>query len=545
MQNSPAQLITKSASIKVAASPQLQRQSIAATEDLREAVRRGLGNLFVKFIGRMSTALSAKTVDASDTAGKYSYQQLSRFALAATENWTESYIQSVDTHLLNGLQPGLDASMDQATDSDDSASLVNIELSAESRYKKLVVELDSRINRLRLMLYVPVYTKALAPTGLCRALRDTAASINWPANHRRLLLEQFDSIFISELEPFYQLLIQALMQITADAEKTAAKAHSQDSTPAPRPKKWAHEMTPPPDQKTVDPETMSMLESAALQQEGAGYTNALLAADLHALTDDRPLPGLTQDQNWIPLQRMTLAGHFLNEAITDPMLPDGMASQNESVRYPLLKSALTDETLFTTANHPLGSMLHEILLKSATSRVTGDAQARRMADLLQELIVKFDFSPDFVRQTLTSAEPIQETQVERFFELQRQQAQQRRNFVIQEAKRVVANQLERATLGRDTPAPALHFLNTAWGPLLTKRLLQHGAGHALSKAGLELMEQMQDQLDTRDPSAPLTQEWKELMLTMGKALLAEGMADTVNKALTSLEQAFATPLKTE
>lgn len=520
-----------------------QRNSIAAAEELRKVIRESIAALFGKFTGQLSAVLTSLVVTSPNPADKRTYQELSRFVLAAGEHWVESFVENVDANLVGGALPERETNGNKSPGTDDSVTLANVELRAETRYQKLVMELDARVNRLRLMIYMPVYTKALAPAGLCRSLLDSAEALDWPGKHRRLLLEQFDTIFISSLETLYKSLIDALMRITLNTEKANAETKPKTTPPPKRPKKWAHTMTAPADQKHLDPETVSMLQSFALKADSSGYTNGLLAADLLALADDRPLPGLTHDQSWVPIQRMTLAGHFLNEVITDPMLPDEMKPQHESVRYPLLKSALTDDTLFTTAAHPLGTMVHELLLKAATSRVTGNAEARRIADLLQQLMVQFDLSPDFVRQSMHMAQPIHETQIERFFELQRQQAQQRRDFVIQEAKRVVANQLETGTLGRNMPAQAIHFLNSAWGPLLTKRLLQHGASHALSKAGTALMDQLLDQLDAREPDCPPPSEWKELTMTMGKALLAEGMTvESVKVLLTSLEEARKAPL---
>jgi hypothetical protein len=107
---------------------------------------------------------------------------------------------------------------------------------------------------------------------------------------------------------------------------------------------------------------------------------------------------------------------------------------------------------------------------------------------------------------------------------------------------VVLRQLEHTTFGRGTPGAAIKFLHAAWGPLLTKRVLQHGADHALWKAGLALMEQLIDLLDIRRPEEPASPEWNELMQTMGKALVAEGMApDKARIALSSLEAARKTP----
>jgi hypothetical protein len=525
-------------------SAHLQRLSIAAAEELRETVRSGLTGLFGKFMQQFGAAVAQAANKALNPTEKQGFQVLAHSLSIRSELWIESFVQHVDAHLTGGVLPQRHAKGGQAENADNSIAVTNIELRAEARYQKLVTELDARINRLRLMLYVPVYTKALAPAGLCRALQDTADERQWPGRQRSLLFTKFDECFIPELDGLYRSLIAALTRIGLDTAKTAAEHEELKVSKAPwRPKKPATTMVAPDDAETMDADTVSMLQSYALQSDGEGYTDGLLAADLLALAEQRPLPGMAQEQGWIPLQRIVLAGHFLSEAISDTIVPDTMRPEHESMRYPLVKSALTDETLFTTVSHPLGNMINEILLKSATSRVTGNAEARRVADLLQQVLVQFNLSPEFVRLSMQNAEPILETQVERFFELQRQQAQQRRDFVISEARRVVANQLERLTFGRNTPAPAITFLNVAWGPLLTKRLLQHGATHPLWHAGIALMEQLLDELDTREPDEAKSAEWQELANTMIKALIAEGMSqDKLKIALGSLELARKTPL---
>ncbi len=522
-------------------SPHRQRLGIAAAEELRQAVRSQLGALFTNFMNELPAALTTAAGKISIVKEKTALQELARTLPGNASRWVETFIEHVDAHLIGGTLP-----QRAAAEADSGASdsiLANIELRAEGRYQKLVMELDARVNRLRLMLYVPVYPKALAPAGLCRSLQDTADAMAWPARLRPLLFEKFDAVAIPALERLYRSLIETLTRIGAAALATiaepAAPAH-----PVPRPKKSATAMAPPPDPQKVDSETLAMLQSFALKTDGAGYTDGLLAADLLALADHRPLPGVAQNQSWVPLQRIGLAGHFLNEAISDPMVPDEYTPQHEQVRMPLVKSALSDESLFSAATaHPLGSLVHEMLLKSAASRVTGNTETRRVADLLQEVMVQFNLAPEFVRLAMRNAQPIPETQIQRFFELQRKQAQQRREFVILEAKRMAIRQIEQYTFGRGTPEPAMKFLTLAWGPLLTKRLLQHGADHPLSKAGVTLMDQMLDQLDIRLPNDPPPAEWRELLQTMGKALSAEGMpAERVTVALASLEAARKTPV---
>lgn len=525
--------------------PQLQRLSIAAVEDVRQSVRTALSagfHTFLKQFGNHLVLAWEKSLTADD---KQVYHALARNIKSNHGQWLESFVQCVDAHLIGGNAP--ERADAPGSSADETVALANLELRAEARYQKRVTELDARVNRVRLMLYVPVFTKALAPVGLIRALQDTADALAWPPKQRRMLFDKFDALFIPELENIYGTLIEAITRIGTDAATAIAdSARSAPAAaapaPAPRVKKPATQMQPPPTPPRVDTDTQAMLQSFALKSDGSGYTDGLLAADLLALADSRPLPGVAQDQTWIPLQRISLAGHFLNEVIDDPMVPDELKPQHESMRYPLVKSALTDQTLFTSLSHPLGSMVNELLLKAATSRITGNVETRRMAELLQQLLVQFDLSPEFVRQSMDTSHPLEQSQIERFFELQRIQAQQRRDFVVSEAKRVVARQVEHLTFGRDIPAVALKFLNLAWAPLMTKRLLQHGATHAVSKAATALMEQLLDQLDVRDPEDAASAEWKELSMTMIKALIAEGLPpNQVKIALEMLDSARRTP----
>lgn len=538
-------MIALPATGSAADSPHLQRLSIAAAEELRQTVRSALSTLLGGFIKKFTATLNHTSEKALVLSEKHHYHALAHSMAQDHARWVESFVQSVDAHLIGGVPQPAAPGVDDAGGAGISVALAQLELRAEARYQKLVTELDARINRLRLMLYVPVYTKALAPAGLNRALQDTADALNWPARQRGILFEKFDAMVMPELQGLYQSLIEAVTRLGSAAAKATAEAPAAartKTTRPPRPKKSATAMQAPQDAAPVDPETIAMLETFALKGDGNGYTDGLLAADLLALADNRPLPGVAQDHSWVPLQRITLAGHFLNEVISDPMVPDELKPQQEAMRYPLVKSALTDETLFTSVVHPLGNMVHELLLKSATSRVTGNVETRRIADLLQQVLMQFDLAPEFVRQSMHAGEPLQETQIQRFFELQRQQAQQRRDFVISEAKRVVARQLENITFGRGAPAHAIKFLNVAWGPVLTKRLLQHGANHPVWNAGVALMEQLLDQLDAREPGEAPPAEWQELIATIDKALVAEGMqADRVKIALLTLEAARKAP----
>ncbi|TXH02892.1 MAG: DUF1631 family protein [Nevskiaceae bacterium] len=534
---------------------QPQRQGVAAAEELRQTVRTALATLFGGFLTRLPAALIETSQNTANIASQRACLDLAQSVNGKATAWTEFFVQQVDARLFGG-SGAPSAKGKPSQPQEESIVLANLELRAEELHHKLISVLDARLDRIRAALYVPLHAKALAPAGLCRALQETADSVGCVAAQRRMLFMKFDDLVVSELQPWYAALIEALGQIEIKAARVSAEpvAKPQLAAPArpaaqpaavsePRPtpavdplaKTRANDQFSPP--SAVDPNTISMLQSFAAKAGTNGYDDGSLAADLLALTDSKPIPGVEKDQSWIPLQRIALAGHFLNEAISDPFVPEEMKPQHECVRFPLVKSALTDATLFTTATHPLGSLINELMLKAATARITGSAETRRLAELLQQVLVQFDLAPDFVRQSIQAAQPIEETQIQRFFELQKQQAQQRRDFVIGEAKRLVVRELERSTFGRVLPAAAVKFLNSSWGPLLTRRLLQYGAAHAEWKAALTVMEDLLDQLDGRRKiDTEDLPEWRKLLASLAEALKAEGMeSERVAEALAGLQ----------
>lgn len=516
----------------------MQRLGAAAAAELRKTVRIALTDVMSHFVQNLPAGVNDAAGRATNPTDRNALTELAKGIPGRANAWIEAFAKQVDQHLIGGLASALAEESLAPSGADDSVALAGVELRAEERYQKLVMELDARLNRIGLMMYVPIYSKALAPASLCRSLQETAETMQWPPRHRRLLMENFDRIVVPQLERVYRALIAALTRIGAEAVKVGSQAMKKTGprraiTPPP---KGPQPMQAPSDTRHVDGASLGMLESMALNLDGDGYTDGLLAADLLALNDGKPLPGVVQDQGWVPIQRISLAGHFLNVVISDAMVPDELKPQHESVRFPLMKSALTDDSLFTSKTHPLGSLIHELLLKSATSRVTGNPETRRMAELLQQVLVQFNLAPEFVRQAMSSTAPIQETQIQRFFELQKQQAQQRRDFVIAEAKRVVVRKLEEMTFARNIPAPGIRFLNTAWGPLLTKRLLQHGAASEQWKQALDQMDKLLDLLEARQPGTAPTTEWKELLQHMGQSLVTEGMdRGKVTEALQALE----------
>lgn len=528
-------------------SAHLQRLGIAAADELRKTVQAALTSLFGSFVERLPAILTETALQANDAREQHAFEELARAASDGAESWTEIFVRQVDANLIGGVVDNPGFRKPPASAPEDSIALAKALLHAESLHHKLIAELDTRVDRIRLALYVPIYTRALAPAGLCRALQDTADTLGWPAAQRRVLFGKFDELVVSELQHLYLSLIGALKIIGTVAARAMAESEGPAASTQELPPTAGDPATPVPAGKAdqplpkVDSNTLSMLESYALRAGDEIYNDGSLATDLLTLAQNKPLPGLAEDKNWVPLQRMTLAGRFLNEAIADPFVSKEMREQQASVRFPVVKSALADSTMFTAATHPINSLVNDLMLKSATSRLTGDAEARRAVERLEQILVQFDLAPEFVREAMLTQQPIDEAQIQRFFDMKREEARQRRQTIINEVKRLVLREIELSSFGRRVLPSAVNFLRTVWGPLMMKRLLQHGAEHALWKEALGLMEQLIDQLDDPFPEQLPSLLWQELMQALEKALATDGMAaERAAEAIASLQAARPT-----
>ncbi len=524
--------------------PSLLDMAAQADAQLLSTVRAELGALFDHFVGATQAELASSHGSALAANGSPKNKELARSLKQQAHDWQRSFMAQLEARLC-----AADADLDfQATPGNDRVSaglmaMAKALLLAETQYFKLITEIDARLNRIRLILALHFDARVLGPTGLHQVLERSADEMGWSVANRRVLMNNFERHFVVGLEPLYLKLLAELKEIGSKAatwivDHQSVQPETAERKPA-RPSNW---MQPPSDKHAVDSDTTAMLTHLALSNDGDGYTDGLLAADLLALMDRRPLPGLTQEQGQISVQKTGLAGHFLNQVKADPMVPQAQDAQHETLRMPLVKSALADSSVFTDATHPLASLIDEHMTRAARQRLIDPAQADQMSESLNEILSLFDLAPDFVRDSMASAVPLEDGQIARFYELQREQAAQRREFVISEAKLMVAEEVERSTFCRSVPAPARRFLSHTWGALLTQRLLKYGAAHGLWRDGIDKMDQLVDLLEARDPGQRPPKEWVALIRSMLGDLVQAGLpSEKRGQLIAVLEAARKTP----
>lgn len=494
----------------------LQRLGAAAGESLRRTVRGELAWLLAPFMQRMPDALAEYENRAGDGRQRDSIHDLRTLFPVIAERWVDTFIYAVDARLI-----GSGSGLGEAQPGEDVAT-GRIELLAEAKYARLLAEVDERLQLIRRTLYVPVHVRALAPAGLCRALQDTAEQLGWPAAHMPFLFARFGEDMLLRLGELYRGLIVALRAIGSTAQQL-----DEQLSILPPLSPLAKRLAP-----KVDAGTLSMLRTYAAKAEDMLYDDHALAADLLALAENHSIPDLQEDQRHAPLQRMSVAGQFFSEAISDPLVPPELRQRQDAVRLPLVKTALADATLFTAPHHPVSSLVDEMMLKAATARVTGNDEERRAAERLEQLLVQFELAPEFVRQALLTQQPIEEAQIKAFLESKRQRALERRQVVLRTVQRRVLEELRLSTFGREIPEVVHEFLNKCWAPLLMKNLLDHGPADTRWRRDLDLVDQLVGLSDryAGDDDA----DWQALLLRLTQRLAMSGMRDD------RIEQGMAT-----
>ncbi|MGJ8670365.1 MAG: DUF1631 family protein [Oceanococcus sp.] len=515
-------------------SPELDRLKSDALEQLRGLVARELSPVLTRFIEQTQVLLLRPDSADHNNADIRKNAEVARKMKQQAEQWKAGLLRHIEQRVFHAeAAPNF---ADHSETERANASLIAMAkalLIAETKYFKRIAEIDARMNRVRLIVDLGIDNKALAPTGLHQALVATADDMDWPRGARKLLYSSFEANVINQLDPLYDCLVEASRGIGREAAQLIVESTfdlsdldetEQEQKAQQEPRQWmsvpkeAHSLP-----AAVDGKTTAMLTTLALQDEGEGYSDGLLAADLLALMDRRPLPGLTGESGDLSVQRTSLAGHFLNEVTADPMVDKTNKAQHEPLRMPLVKSAIADSTMFTDVSHPLSSLIDDHLTRAARHRLQNVEEAQEMEDSLGEVLSLFELAPDFVRESMSQVQPLQDDQIERFYELQRQQAGQRREFVINEAKRLVAEELERSCFARNVPAPAQRFLQKAWSALLTQRLLKFGASAAQWKAGIQKMDALIELLEERDPASRPTPDWVNLIKGMAEDLVKGGL----------------------
>lgn len=413
---------------------------------------------------------------------------------------------------------------------EQSIAVANMEAKAEGLYRNLLWELERRLSNLARDPSAGISPRALAPAGLCHAIRNGIDALKIGFDIKLVIYKLFDRLVMGDLAPVY---IEALRLLGEHDIQAAAPAVG--SGTAPRMPSAEAQMSIPGFETVpgidagaaagafgalpagggyaagpamsaygapqIDPQTLG-----ALQYLGGGgtpgpirYSDAMLATELAAAARGQSVQGLDAGRAWASVQRAGLVGRMFNDILADPHLPQGIKPIFEGLRFPTIKTALTDLSFFSNAGHPVRALINELATMAAAARASEPEAVDRMQELVDKVRGQFDLAADQVRPAVDRAQPVQESDIERFLEQQLAQGQKRRQAILDKARRVVAQELQLQTLGHDIADSVQPLLNSGWAPMAGLTLLRHGADSEAWQRALELLREIVQSLDRRQP----------------------------------------------
>lgn len=482
----------------------------------------------------------------------------------------------------------------ESEDLEESIALSNMSGRAETAYQNALFELERRLDWLGRHSPLQVPLTAIAPTSFCDAFRAALKVLEIEFSIKLVLYKLYERLVIGDLGALYGEILALFDRFGIHPEKKAASRKPAAAAAAPLPPMNAAAGLPPPSLPgplpSLDEQTLGLLQQFGAQFPGIGgamgggmpgapmggmpggyggagmagmggmggmpgmpgsnqsysgavlgnaYADAMLASELVSAARGQSVQGLDPGQAWAMTQRAGLVGRMFNEIVADPNLPRGVTGAMEDLRFPVIKTALSDVSFFSNPQHPVRSLINDLASMAASTRAGGSPAVQRFEELARKVKQQFDLDADVVRPKVREATPLEEGDIERFLDQQIAQGRERRQAIVEKVRKVVAQELELNTMTQPVPETLEPLLRSGWGPMMAMRLLRHGHDSEVWRAGMELLHRVLFALNPKSPNARTAAEREALRRDIGVALAEVGMpVDRIDPLLTGLEQAL-------
>lgn len=374
---------------------------------------------------------------------------------------------------------------------EESIAISNMEAKADGLFREQIWEIDRRLDGLIRAQKLALSAQCLAPAAVCAAFRHAVEPLDIAFDTKLVVYKLFDRAVIRSLGEFYA---QVLAWLEANNVKAMTRA------PAVEPSRWT------PAAATIDRATLDALRhlgepapahypgplSAALGQYGAPsdsapgqYSDAALAAEL-ASTLGGPS---ASDWAQAATQRLALVGRLFADILGDPNVPATLKPSLEQLRFPVIKTALSDATFFTNPQHPVRSLVHEVATMVAASRAMDNDAQREVEALVREVREQFELGAETAGAALRESAPVNRPDIEGFLSQIETQARVRREAILGKVRRIVAEEMTLRTVGREVPSTVWPLLNAGWAPLMCVRLLRYGVRSTAWNEGLSRLDE--------------------------------------------------------
>lgn len=463
---------------------------------------------------------------------------------------------------------------------EETIALSNMAGKAEGIYRNALWELDRRLEWLLRHSTLQLSPKAFAPSGFCDAFCASLKLLQIEFSIKLVLYKLFDRLVMGDLGALYTEILALFDRYGVQADKSAQApprpAAGAMPTPAASGATGAPSMPDLGNLPPLDPQTLQLLQqfggmpgmpgmpgmsgapggmpgmpgglaaggtpgagSYSGSLLGGGYADAVLASELVAAARGQSVQGLDPGHAWAMTQRAGLVGRMFNDIVADQNLPRGVTGALEALRFPVIKTALSDITFFSDPNHPVRSLVNDLGSMAAATRAGGAEAMGRFEELARKVKQQFDINAETVRPKAREAAPLEEGAIESFLDQQLAQGRERRKVIVEKVRKVVAQELELNTLAQPIPEAVDPLLRSGWGPMMAMRLLRHGHDSEIWRSGMELLHRVLFALNPKSPNARTQAEREALRRDLAVALAEVGMPESrIDSLLQGLDSAL-------
>lgn len=426
-------------------------------------------------------------------------------------------------------------SLQESRSLEESIAISSMATKAENIYKSLLFELGRRFEWLIKEKNAPLDPSALSPVTISEAFRRSAEALDVEFDVELVIFKLFDRLVISDLGELYALALRFLDQSGVKAagiggngvSKPASATGEEGSARAGAKAHYGFAAPPMMDATTLN--TLRQLSAAGLNiipigaLPGSYYGDAHLSTDLARAASGQLVTGWDAPRAYAYVQRAGVVGKMFNELLEDPTLPATLKPRFDQLRFAVIKNALADSSFFADRTHPVRSLMNELTTLAAGARASGMESLRRIEQLVAEIQSQFDVAAEQVRSQIDLPGPVDEQTLESFFAQQKDEARHRRQAIVEKTRRVVAEELQLQTLGRNLPDGVWPVLNSGWAPMMALRLLKQGTDSESWRDGIEVLRRILDTVDPRRPASRTDDNCDRLGRDVSQRLVDIGM----------------------
>jgi hypothetical protein len=462
--------------------------------------------------------------------------------------------------------------LQESSDLEEKIAVSNMDNKAASMYQKELTELEQRLMRLHDDTQGAVSPKALCPARILEAFRLSMKCLEVQLPIKLVIYKLFDRVVVANMGQVFAGANQ-MLEAKGVQPKTSGKA--KDKKPSQAQPMWMPQ-APQAAAPAVPPNAFQHMAhglrsehlAAAMQMyggaqgpaggmpmapgagvpggyggapgmQGAAYgpaggmganmdpvvaaqQNAQLANEMLAVLDatgqGRPVA------SWMPAQNLALVSRMFDEFYADPQLPENARPLLGRLQFPVMKFAMSDPSFFANPNHPVRALVHDVHDKLSGTHVTQGADFRRLEELIQHLLQRFDPDPTKLRAKAREVNPVSEQEAERFLEQQRERLEQQKRALTEKVRRIVAQELRLHIGDRQVPKPVLPLVLSGIGPMLVTHYRAGGQNHPGWRATLGLLDRVLACLEAAAAKAPDREAEESAVITdVGQALAKAGL----------------------